>query len=187
MTTTAIYLVRHAHSTYSTDEQSRPLSEQGRQDAEQLTTLFEGIEPDYIYASPYRRAIETVRPLAERCGLVILETAAVQERLLAPGELSDFQHAVRYVWEHPDENPYGGESNVIAQQRIVHEIKQLLEQHRNQTVVIGTHGNIMVLLMQHFDPTYGYDFWKTLKMPAVYRMIFKDGIFLHIEEICHHD
>jgi len=185
--TTTIYLVRHAHSTYSTDEQARPLSEQGRQDAEQLTTLFDGIKLDYIYASPYRRAIETVQPLAEQSGLIIQETAAVQERLLAPGELPDFQQAVRYVWEHPDENPYGGESNVTAQRRIVPEIKQLLEKHKDQTIVIGTHGNIMVLLMQHFDPAYGYAFWKTLKMPAVYRMIFKDGIFLHIEEICHHD
>lgn len=185
--TTTIYLVRHAHSTYSTDEQARPLSEQGRYDAEQLTTLFKGIKPDHIYASPYRRAIETVQPLAAQYGLVIQETAAVQERLLAPGELSNFQQAVGYVWEHPDENPYGGESNVTAQQRIVHEIKQLLKKHKKQTVVIGTHGNIMVLLMQHFDPTYGYDFWKTLKMPAVYRMIFKDGVFLHIEEVCQHN
>lgn len=185
--TTTIYLVRHAHSTYSTDEQARPLSEQRRYDAEQLTTLFEGIKPDQIYASPYRRAIETVQPLAEQYGLVIQEAAAFQERLLVPGELPDFQQAVGYVWEHPDENPYGGESNVTAQRRIVPEIKRLLEKHKDQTVVIGTHGNIMVLLMQHFDPAYGYAFWKTLKMPAVYQMTFKDETFLQIEEVCQHN
>ncbi len=184
---TTIYLVRHAHSTYSTDEEARPLSEQGRDDAEQLTTLFDGITLDYIYASPYRRAIETVQPLAEQSGLAIQETAAVQERLLAPGELPDFRQAVRYVWKHPDENPYGGESNVTAQRRIVLEIKRLLEHHQNQTIVIGTHGNIMVLLMQYFDPEYGYDFWNTLKMPAVYKMTFKAKTFLQIEEMCHHD
>ncbi|WP_051004037.1 histidine phosphatase family protein [Exiguobacterium antarcticum] len=111
-------------------------SEQGRYDAEQRTLSFEGIKPDQIYASPYRRAIETVQPLAEQYGLVIQEAAAFQERLLAPEELPDCQQAVGYVWEHPDENPYGGESNVTAQRRIVPEIKRLLEKHKDQTVVI---------------------------------------------------
>ncbi|MFZ0074649.1 MAG: histidine phosphatase family protein, partial [Exiguobacterium undae] len=115
---TTIYLVRHAHSTYSPDEKTRPLSEQGTADAKQLISLFREVQPDYIYTSPYRRAIETVQPVAEHYGLPNEEAEAFQERLLAPSQLDDFQQAVEYVWNHPDKNPYGGESNDIAQHRV---------------------------------------------------------------------
>ena len=46
-----------------------------------------------------------------------------------------------------------------------------------KNIVIGTHGNIMVLIMNHFDAQYDYSFWKELKMPDVYRMTF-DGLKL---------
>ncbi|MCT4781141.1 MULTISPECIES: histidine phosphatase family protein [Exiguobacterium] len=180
---TTIYLVRHAHSTYSAEEETRPLSERGMVDAKQLLSLFREIKIDDIYASPYQRAIETVQPLAEQRELTVHEAADFRERVLAPGRLDDFRHAVQFVWEHPTENPYGGESNEEAKQRIVQGIRQILTKHENETVVIGTHGNIMVLLMQFFDPAYDYDFWKTLKMPAVYRMVFKNGECHQIKEI----
>lgn len=180
---TTIYLVRHAHSTYSPDEIARPLSERGTADAKQLISLFREVQPDYIYTSPYRRAIETVQPVAEHYGLPIEEAEAFQERLLAPGQLDDFQQAVEYVWNHPDKNPYGGESNDIAQYRVVSGTQQLIRKHTNETVVVGTHGNIMVLLMQHFDPAYDYSFWSRLAMPAVYRLVFDGERCLQIEEV----
>lgn len=180
---TTIYLVRHAHSTYSPDEKARPLSERGTADAEQLRLFFQEITPDYIYASPYRRAIETVQPIAEHYGLPIQEAEVFQERVLAPGQLDDFQQAVEYVWNHPDKNPYGGESNNTAQHRVVAGARQLVRKHTNETVVVGTHGNIMVLLMQHFDPAYDYSFWSHLAMPAVYRLVFDGETCLQIEEV----
>ena len=170
---TTIYLVRHAHSTYSTDERNRPLSARGKQDAEALVPLFHGIPIDQIYASSYKRARETVEPLAQSRELMIKEQEAFAERMLAPKALPDFQEAVRFVWEHPDENPYGGESNQLATQRVVAGTMELLRTHQEDVLVIGTHGNIMALLMQHFDAQYDYAFWQTLPMPAVYRLDFE--------------
>lgn len=170
---TTIYLVRHAHSTYSTDERNRPLSTQGKQDAEALVSVFQNIAVDHVYTSLYKRARETVQPLAANRGLAVKEQPNFAERVLAPGALADFQEAVRFVWEHPDENPYGGESNQVATERVVASTIELLRTHQDEVLVIGTHGNIMALLMQHFDAQYDYAFWQTLPMPAVYRLDFE--------------
>lgn len=172
---TTLYFVRHAHSTYSTDERARPLSDTGQADAIRLLETFQEIPIDRFYSSPYRRAIETIAPLAEARQQPIIEVEELRERLLAPGELDDFQAAVTYVWQHPNENPYGGETNNEASQRIRQFIDELVEKHPDETVVLGTHGNIMVLLLGTFDPTFDYAFWKSLPMPAVCRMDVKSG------------
>lgn len=172
---TIFYFVRHAHSTYSPDERTRPLSDKGWSDARRLLETFQGIPIDSFYSSPYQRAIETITPLAEVRQQPIIEVEELRERLLAPGELDDFQGAVTYVWQHPNENPYGGETNKKAAQRIRQCIDELVEQHPEETLVLGTHGNIMVLLLETFDPIFDYAFWKSLPMPAVCRMEVKSG------------
>lgn len=167
---TILYFVRHAHSTYSPDERMRPLSEKGVEGAHHLCKVFQDIQVDRFYSSPYRRAVETIAPLATERRQDIVEVEALRERLLAPGELAGFQEAVTYVWQHPDQNPYGGETNEEATDRIRQFIDQLLVQHPEETLVLGTHGNIMVLLLQAFDCSFDYSFWKSLPMPAVCRL-----------------
>ena len=39
---TNLYFVRHAHSTYSSDELGRPLSERGLVDARKVTEILKG-------------------------------------------------------------------------------------------------------------------------------------------------
>jgi len=180
---TTLYFVRHAHSTYSTDERARPLSDAGQADARRLLETFQEIPIDRFYSSPYQRAIETIVPLADARQKPITEVEELRERLLAPGELDDFQAAVTYVWQHPDKNPYGGETNEEAAQRIRQFIDELVEKHSEETVVLGTHGNIMVLLLETFDPTFDYVFWKSLPMPAVCRMDVKVGEQVNIHVV----
>lgn len=62
---TTIYLVRHADSSYSTDEVNRPISKAGVLDALALHKQFENIKIDKVYSSPYKRSIQTVEEIAE--------------------------------------------------------------------------------------------------------------------------
>lgn len=61
----------------------------------------------------------------------------------------------------------------MAQKRGVDAIIHVLQTYKGKNIVIGTHGNIMVLIMNHFDSRYGYSFWKGLAMPDVYRLTFE--------------
>ena len=50
-------------------------------------------------------------------------------------------------------------------------------QDNGQKIAIGTHGNIMTIILNYFDKNYGYDFWLQTSKPDIYKLEF-DGIEL---------
>lgn len=171
---TNLYFVRHAHAVYTPDEWGRPLSARGLQDKEKLTVLLRAKQIDHIISSPYQRAIETVQGIANDYEKKIELIDAFKERTLAEKPVVDFQAAMTKVWTNWDFSWQGGESNNMAQQRGVRATINLLEKYSGKNIVIGTHGNIMVLIMNYFDASFDYNFWKALMMPDVYELAF-DG------------
>jgi 2,3-bisphosphoglycerate-dependent phosphoglycerate mutase len=174
---TTIYLVRHAHSTYTPDELGRGLTEKGIQDAERMTAVLAKEDIDLVLSSPYQRAIDTVRGVALKKSLNIELDERFRERHLAGSPVTDFEAAVKAVWDDPDFSHPGGESNNLAKQRGIEGITEVLKKHHDkEAIVIGTHGNLMALIMQFYDPRYNYYFWKSeLKMPDIYGLKFKNG------------
>lgn len=170
---TEIYFVRHAHAHYSEDEYHRPLSAQGERDAERVTNLLKHQRIDAVYTSPYRRAIQTVEGIAQARHLPVQTIDALKERQLSSGVLEDFHAAVQRVWHEPSFAWAGGESNQQAMARAIPSLRNILLTHPQQSVVIGTHGNIMVLMMHYFDAQYDYAFWQKLSMPDIYRLSFQ--------------
>jgi len=39
-------------------------------------------------------------------------------------------------------------------------------------IVLSTHGNLMALTLQGFDPSIDFAFWKSLTMPDIYTLSF---------------
>ncbi|MHA6251869.1 histidine phosphatase family protein [Oceanobacillus sp. CAU 1775] len=169
---TNIYLVRHAHSTYTPDELGRPLSQKGFSDAEKVTKSLKEENIDIVISSPYNRAIQTVEGVARQINKVIIIDEDFKERILAGESVEDFQNAITQVWENPSFSWEGGESNHTAQKRGVQALNRVLEKHEGKNIVIGTHGNLMVLIMNYFNKNYDYDFWKALQMPDIYKLTF---------------
>src|SRR5699024_9925600 len=85
----------------------------------------------------------------------------------------NFAETIEKVWQDPHFAWEGGESNNRAQQRGVKGINRLLEQYEGENIVIGTHGNIMVLMMNYFNKQYDFEFWKKLTMPDIYKLTFE--------------
>lgn len=181
--TTNLYFVRHAHSIYTPEELTRPLSEQGWKDAARVGELLKREDIHHVISSPYLRAIQTVEGIASECGQKIQLVEEFKERKLAAGVMKDFNHAIKTVWENPIFHWEGGESNVTAQKRGVQATKIILDKYEGQNVVIGTHGNIMVLIMNHFDEQYGFEFWKQLAMPDIYKLSFEHDRFVGCSRI----
>lgn len=180
---TNLYFVRHAHSTYTPDELGRPLSERGFTDANTVTELLKREAIDYVYSSPYKRAIQTVEGVAKYIDKEIKLVDGFKERILAEKPVEDFSVAITKVWEDYDFSWKGGESNRIAQKRGIHATLKVLESNIGRNVVIGTHGNIMVLIMNYFDNQYGFDFWKKLKMPDIYKLSFNGKKMIDVQRI----
>lgn len=182
---TTIYFVRHAHSTYTKEERERSLSEKGWLDAQNITSLLKDEKIDVVISSPYERAIQTVEGIANANKLSIQLEEDLRERLLSKEPVQDFNDAIQKVWEDWTFAYEGGESNDVAQRRAVLCMQNILGKYKGKNIVIGTHENIMVLLMNYFDSKYDFQFWKTLHMPDVYKLTFNSNRFISAERIGH--
>ncbi|MGE7623031.1 histidine phosphatase family protein [Viridibacillus sp. NPDC096237] len=181
--TTNVYFIRHAHSVYTPDELSRPLSEKGLREAKSILEKLKLEKIDTFISSPYRRAVQTIEPLAKYHSVEIMLDEAFQERKLAQGEVKDFTAVIAKVWQKPDFAFDGGESNQDAQARGIKGLMNVLHTYQDNNIMIGTHGNLMVLIMNYFDPKYDFEFWKELQMPDIYKLSFEGKKLMEIEHI----
>lgn len=177
-----LVLVRHAHAEWVPDE-ARPLSAEGWRDAERLVPLLEATGPDVLYSSPYPRARQTIEPLASRLGMTIEEIDGFRERTLAEGAVPDFEGAMLASWQDFELTFPGGESNRAAQDRIHAAFEHLAARHAEGTLVVATHGNVLGLLFNRFDPAHHYEFWRSITWPDVFRVAVEDGRVESIERL----
>ncbi|MFP3669346.1 histidine phosphatase family protein [Priestia sp. SIMBA_032] len=180
---TNLYMVRHAHSIYTPDEMGRSLSKKGLLDAKQIINLLKKEDIHIAISSPYKRAFQTIEGVANHFKLDIQIEFELRERTLSSYPIDDFETAITKVWDDPSFCLKGGESNTIAQQRGIACIFKILEKHKGKNIVIGTHGNIMVLIMNYFDAKYDFDFWKNLQMPDIYKLSFEDTNLKSISKV----
>ncbi len=171
---TIFYLVRHAHAAWTPDEQ-RPLSRKGHRDAARVAEVLREFPIAQIYTSPFLRARQTVAQLAAWLDVPIWILPDLRERQLSHEPVADFDKAVAATWRdfafaHP-----GGESNAEAQRRVVAVVRRLQPNHVGESIVLSTHGNLLALLLQHFDPSVDFAFWRSLTMPDIYELSVRTG------------
>ncbi|WP_233879812.1 histidine phosphatase family protein [Virgibacillus halodenitrificans] len=164
-----IYVVRHCKA--EGQEPEAPLTEQGKQQANQLAAFFHK-RPDRIISSPFIRAKQSIDPLATRWGIVIETDQRLAERVLSTEDLPDWFEKLRITFEDLELTYSGGESSNEATQRIVSVIEELDE---NTSTILATHGNLLSLLLMSIDPNYGFEDWKNLTNPDVFELKLVDG------------
>lgn len=180
---TIIYLVRHAESPYTEgNERTRGLTLEGKMNAEKITEILKDEEINIITSSPYARAILTLEGLAKELELDIQIFEDLRERHFSDYIITneEFMPAVKKMFDDPSYALPGGESNTVCQNRSVVVLKNILEEHKGNKVAIGTHGNVMTLMMNYFNSNYGLDFMNQTKKPDIYKLKFKD---LVLEEV----
>ena len=81
----SIFLVRHAkagkRSQWDREDALRPLDDAGRRQALALADRLSEYDPVALVSSPAVRCRETLEPLAERCGLVVVSEPKLYEEL----------------------------------------------------------------------------------------------------------
>jgi len=166
---TTFYLVRHAYAEWTPDE-NRPLSAKGSQDAQRVAHLLHTYPIHTIYSSPARRAYQTISPLAERISIEIKIEADLRERKLGDEVFEDFLGAVEATWHNPYFSYPCGESSNDAQMRGIAVVKRLQAKDPEEAIVLSTHGNLMALILQYFDSSVDFSFWKSLTIPDIYAL-----------------
>jgi 2,3-bisphosphoglycerate-dependent phosphoglycerate mutase len=62
-------------------------------------------------------------------------------------------------------------------------VRGLLARHDGQHLVAATHGNLLALILNALDPAYGFDFWRGLSFPDVYRLRFDKRKLITVDRV----
>lgn len=174
-----IYLVRHCKT--SGQEADAPLTQEGFEQAESLGEWLHGLSVERIVSSPYTRAVQSIVPLATRLHLSIETDARLIERVLCAPSIPDWQDKLVASFRDLDQCLPGGESTRAAMARSVAALHDVLSHPATVTVIV-THGNLLTLLLKHFDDMVGYPEWEQLTNPDVYCVQYADDT-PHVERL----
>ena len=185
---TTLYMVRHAESPFAFgEERSRGLSPEGEAAAARVAERLRGEPIDAVVSSAYRRAVLTVQPLADLKGLPVVAYEELVERPIkgpdCRAEWSVLEQAIARSFEDWDYALEGGETTREAQARAVPVIERLLREYEGKAVAVGTHGNIMTIIMAHYDRRFGYAFWQGASKPDIYKLSFEGSTLIRTERL----
>jgi 2,3-bisphosphoglycerate-dependent phosphoglycerate mutase len=162
-----LYLVRHCQATGQ--EPEAPLTEIGQQRAIALANRLCKEPIRRIISSPFARARQSIMPLAERLALTVEVDERLIERALSSHQLDNWRERLAETFLDLDLSFEAGESSRTAMMRGVAVVDQAIEQNTMSTVLV-THGNLMTLILKHFDEQIGYPVWENLQNPDLYRV-----------------
>ena len=175
-----LILVRHAEpipvGSPEVADDDRPLTDAGRTAAIELAAELDDWEVTAVYSSPYARAIETVSILAKRRGLEVHVLDDFRERRLSLEPHEGWRDSLERSWTDADFALPGAESGRTAQRRAIGMLDLLRTRHPDGgRIVVGSHGNLISLILQALEPGVGFEFHMAMPMPAVYRLTH-DGL-----------
>lgn len=176
---TFIYFVRHAESPYIEGmERTRGLSDKGKLDTLKINEILKDEEIDLFISSPYERAIQTIKGAAGTNEIILFEE--LRERDIGQIKDMNFMEAKLKVYKDINFSFSNGESTIYAQRRAVKVIENILNENMGKKIVIGTHGDIMTLIMNYFDNRYDFEFWELTSMPDIYKLEFEEQKLIEV-------
>lgn len=181
---TQIYFVRHAEPNYTNhDDMTRELSPKGLEDRLLVTDFLRDKGVTAVLSSPYRRAVDTVRPFADEAGLPVILISDFRERRITDAWIDDFNAFARMQWADFSYSLPGGESLRQVQRRCVDALKRVLLDYDGQCVVIGGHGTAISAVLNYYRPSFGYESFEAIRcvMPWIVRLDFDGMQFIKME------
>ncbi|MGV2941860.1 histidine phosphatase family protein [Mesobacillus sp. LC4] len=162
-----IYVVRHCKAEGQPSES--PLTEEGLNQSRYLVEFFSNKNIGRIISSPFLRAIESVKPLSKNKNVKIEIDERLSERILSTTDLPDWYEKLKETFEHKHLKFEGGESSTEAANRILNVVDDVFKSKIENTLIV-THGNIMSLLLNHYNDEFGFEDWRNLSNPDVFQL-----------------
>ena len=88
-------------------------------------------------------------------------------------------------WENFSFAEEGGENLASLQKRNIEALKEILEQYKGKTIVIGTHGQALSAILNYYNKDFGIkEFQRIVKwMPYIIELKFEGNVLLNIQEL----
>ena len=165
-------LVRHCQTTGQAP--GDPLSDEGHAQTEALAAFLGAHPVERILSSPYLRARQSIAPFAERAGLAVTVDERLHERVIAPEPISHWREVVRRAFVDLDHQEPGGESARETRDRGLAALADALDGGDGLSVLVS-HGHLLALVLQSFDPGFGFAQHVAMTNPDVFGIARADG------------
>ena len=166
-----LLLVRHCAA--SGQEPTADLTPEGFSQSESLATFLSERSVDQIISSPYVRAINSVLKVADRLNIAIKTDVRLIERRLGCDGDPKWLDCLSASFDDLSLRFGDGESGLEAMQRGRSVVNELIGSSSKLPVVV-THGNLLVLILKSFAPSWGFQHWKSLTNPDVFELELLD-------------
>lgn len=162
-----LIIVRHGITDFNVQGimqglQGKSLNQEGRLQAQKLARRLKKEKIDYVYTSDLSRAVETAQEVVQyHPHLSLIYSSQIRERSYG---IYDGKHRDLYLaaWKKTavtyfEFKPEGGESIIEAQQRALQFYQTLFVKHRQETVLLVSHGSFirtLIAVMLHESSNY---------------------------------
>jgi broad specificity phosphatase PhoE len=167
------YLILVKHSVPEIEE-DRPahtwrLSKEGRSRADRLAEELKDFAPEVITSSHEQKASETAEIIAKQLKLDLRIVPGLREhdRSNVPYLPHDaFEASIRELFQRPEEHVFGTETASEAHARFYRTVHSLLNEYRDKTIVIVSHGTVISLFVSRLTGSTDFELWKRLGLPS---------------------
>ena len=160
---TRFIVVRHGNSLSNIDKTftghiDAPLSKVGLEQAQLVSDyIFNTYKVDRVFSSDLSRAVDTIKPFAQKANLEIIKEKELREIFGGEWEGEKFSDLpIKFpkdfkIWQETPglACPTRGESYKKAQERIVKILTKIADENQGETVAICTHGGLIRALECH--------------------------------------
>ena len=158
-------MIRHCEASGQNPEAS--LTKIGFQQANKLAVFLADYPVDMVVSSSYTRARQSIEPFATASGLRIRLEHRLIERTLSSSPIDNWREVIRGSFEDSDLRAHGGESAREVLDRAWAAINELLYGDYQLPLAV-THGNLLSLILNSLNPSFGYGGWESLSNPDVF-------------------
>ena len=176
-----IVLIRHGKAAMAGKDHERELDEDGLIQSESLKNKLVslGLKSSKIYASPFKRAIQTIKPFSLTNKNVIIEEKKELEEIHMPKDQKLTKHQIiEKMWADENFKVLDGISHKDHFNKIKPFLIDVFENFKSNKddLVIISHGVLIGLILKFFFKIkFGFNDWKIMTMPDIYFLNFDDN------------
>jgi broad specificity phosphatase PhoE len=147
------------------------LSDEGRRLATVLGERLAAMpdRPAVVVSSDELKASETAEVIAGKLGVPMSTAPGLHEhdRSTVPQMRSgDFISMVELMLRKPAELVLGEETAAEAMERFDHAVSRVIEQHRDQTIAVVSHGTVIAMFVARHTNRPAFQIWREMGLPS---------------------
>jgi 2,3-bisphosphoglycerate-dependent phosphoglycerate mutase len=149
------------------------LSDGGRARAQQLAENLRSFEPEVIVSSDEPKAKETAEIVSQLLQLDVQVVPDLYEHdrsNVSYLSQEQFRTSVHKFFQKPAELVFGKETADQAHARFYRAVHFILNEHRNKTIVIVSHGTVISLFVSRLTGSSDFELWNMLGLPSFIAM-----------------